>query len=326
MSWACSEFFQFEPSRTKFEGRTTIYCSPFAPPIESRVLFDHLLLAHLSAMPSLSTTSLVLAENMRVTRSVSKLAAQGCGKPCSSSVCSSIVFNLALAAVIIRRPLSNRTTSVNAGIPFSATRKQNASKPPPPKPAVSVPLPYKTGFGFIPRGAPRTLEERKRLRKQRLAFFRRARAYQRKNLPRLKLSSSPAVACEAQYTREYVGRRTSFHRVVSSPALLAPPATSYGGQVLDSGMFAVVPEIREVAPLPWDMWRPTDRPENDAQVDASMLFVPPTTSSGDLYPQDMARYFPVVWRKALEDHAREVRAKRKRRLAKVRTVGGRRRL
>jgi hypothetical protein len=91
-------------------------------------------------------------------------------------------------------------------------------------------------------------------------------------------------------------------------------------------MFAVVPEIRKLAPLPWDKWRPTDRPENDAEIDASMLFVPPTTSWGDLYPQDMARYFPVVSRKALEEHAREVRAKRKKRLAKVRAVGGRRRL
>jgi hypothetical protein len=91
-------------------------------------------------------------------------------------------------------------------------------------------------------------------------------------------------------------------------------------------MFAVVPEIRELAPLPWDKWRPTDRPENDVEIDVSMAFVPPTTSCGDLYPQDMARYFPVVWRNALEEHARVVRAKREKRLAKLRTVGGRRRL
>jgi len=277
-------------------------------------------------MPSVSTTSLVLAENMRVTRSMSKLAAQGCGRLCSLSVCSSIVLNLALAAVIIRRPLSNKTTSVNTGIPLFAKRKQNVSKPPPPKPAVSVPLPYKTGFGFILGGAPHTPEERNRLRNERLAFFRRARAYQRNNLPKLKLSCYPAVACEAQYTREYVGRRTSFHRVIPSPALLAPPATNFGGEVLDPDMFVVVPEIRELAPPAWDKWRPTDRAGNGAEINASMLFVPPTDSCGDLYPQDLARYFPVVWRKALEDHGREVLAKRKKRLAKIRTVGGRRRL
>ena len=253
---------------------------------------------------------------------------------CSSSVRSSMVLNLALAlaAVIIRRrPLSNRTTSVNAGVlpPLLAKPKpkQNASKAPPPiKPAVSVPLPYKTGFGFIPGGAPRTPEERKRLHNARLAFFRRARAYRRRNLPKLKLSCSPIVTCEAQYTREYVGRRASFHLVIPSPALLAPPATNYGGQVLDSGMFAVVPEIRELAPLSWDKWRPTDRPENDVEIDVSMLFVPPSTSCGDLYPQDMGPYSPVVWRKALEEHNREVRAKRKKRLSKLRTVGGRSRL
>lgn len=274
-------------------------------------------------MPSLSTASLLLTENMRVTRSLSKLAAQGYGKPCSSSVCSSIVLNF---SAIIRRPLSKRTTPVNAGIPFSAKHKQNASKPPPPKPAVSVPLPYKTGFGFIPGGAPRTPEERKRLRKERIAFFRRARASQPKNLPKLKLSCSPVVACEAIYTREFVGRRTSFHSVIPSPTLLATPATNCGGEVLDSDMFAVVPEIRELVPLPWDKpkWRPTARP--DAEIDACMLFVPPTTSCGDLYPQDMARYFPVAWHKVLEEHAREVHAKRKKRLAKMRAIGGRRRL
>ena len=253
---------------------------------------------------------------------------------CSLSVCSSMVLNLALdlAAVIrvVRRPLSNRTTCVNTGIlpPLLAKPKQNASKAPPPdKPAVSVPFPYKTGFGFSPGGAPRTPEERKRLHKARLAFFRRARAYRRrKNQPKLKLSCSPAVACETQYTREYVGRRTSVHRVIPRPALLAPPATNHGDKALNSDADAVVPEICELAPLPWDEWRPTGRPENDVEIDASMLFVPPTTSYGDLYPQDMARYFPVVWRKALEEHAREVRVKRKKRLAKIRAIGGRRRL
>jgi hypothetical protein len=146
------------------------------------------------------------------------------------------------------------------------------------------------------------------------------------NPPKLKVFRVPTIACEAQYTREYVGRRTSFYRVIPSPALLAPPATNYGGQVLHSSLFAVVPEIREHAPPAWDKWCPTDRPKFDASTDASMLFVPPMTPSGDLYAEDLARYFPVVWRKVLADHAREVRGKRKKRLSKVRIVGSRRRL
>jgi hypothetical protein len=215
---------------------------------------------------------------------------------------------------------------VNTGAPLSVKRKQNMLNPPPAKPVVSVPLPYKTGFGFTPGGAPRTPEERDRLRKDRLAFFRRARTYKRKNLPKLKLCRLPSVACGAQYTREYVGRRTSFFRIIPSPSLLAPPATNHGGQVLETDMFAVVPEIREHAPSIWDEWCPTDRPGIDSDVDTSMLFVPPTTSSGDLYLEDLERYFPVVWRKALAEHVREVRAKRKKRCSKIRTVGGRRRL
>ena len=56
-------------------------------------------------------------------------------------------------------------------------------------------------------------------------------------------------------------------------------------------MFAVIPEICELMPLPWDKWRLTDRPENDVEIDMSMPFVPLATSCGDLYPQEMARCF-----------------------------------
>ncbi|KAH9983077.1 hypothetical protein BJV74DRAFT_989130, partial [Russula compacta] len=245
-------------------------------------------------MPSVSTTSIILAENMRVTRSMSKLAAQGC--------------------MIVRRPLSDRTTSVNTGAPLSVELKPSAPEFPATKPGPSIlrQHPYKASFGFILGGAPRTPEERERLRRERLAFFRRARAHQRKNLPNLRLPRASTVAYDAAYTREYVGRRTGFHRVIPSPALLAPPATNYGGEILDPDTFAIVPEIREHAPPEWDEWCPTPRPEHEEGVDASMLFVPLTSSSGDLYPHDLARYFPVLWRKALAEHTCEIRVKKKR--------------
>ena len=89
-------------------------------------------------------------------------------------------------------------------------------------------------------------------------------------------------------------------------------------------MFTVVPEIRQHAPLKWDEWRPTHRPEINPEVDASMLFVPSTSSNGDFYPEDMARFFPVLWRKALAEYRCEIRIKKKRAF-KARTVGGRRR-
>jgi hypothetical protein len=215
---------------------------------------------------------------------------------------------------------------VNIGASLSAKRKQDMPKPPPAKPAISVPLPYKTGFGFIPGGAPRTPKERERLRKDRLAFFRRARVYQRKNLPKIKICRSPTIPSEAQYTREYVGQRTDYFRILPCPALLAPPATSYGGQVIYADNLAIIPEIRLDEPPAWNQWSPTDRPAQDDEVDDSRLFVPPMTPWGDLYAEDLARYFPVVWRKVVAKHEREVRARRKKRMAKIRKVGGRRRM
>jgi hypothetical protein len=126
--------------------------------------------------------------------------------------------------------------------------------------------------------------------------------------------------------REYVSERTGLHRIIPSPALLAPPATNYRGQVLELDVFAVVPEIREHAPPKWDEWRATPRPEYYPKIDRSMLFVPTTTPSGDFYAEDMARFFPFLWRKVLAEHKREVRLKKKRRLSWARAVGGRRRL
>lgn len=176
------------------------------------------------------------------------------------------------------------------------------------------------------RGVPRTPEERERLYKERLAFLRRARAYQRKNLPKFKIRGAPASTYDAPYTREHVSERTGFHRIIPSPSFLAPPATNYCGQVLEPDLFTVVPEIREHTPLKWDLWRPTDRPEYNPKVDESMLFVPSTRSSGEFYPEDMARFFPILWRKALAEYTCEVRIKKQKRSAKARAVGGRRRL
>jgi hypothetical protein len=229
-------------------------------------------------------------------------------------------------ATIVRLPLSNRTTSMNIGAPLlSAKRKQVAPKPPPAKPAVSVPLPYKTGFGFIPAGAPRLPEERERIRKERLAFFHRSCAYRRKNLPKFKFHRVPTFPCEMQYTREYVGQQTDYFRILPSPALLAPPATDFGGQVIDTDTLAVIPGIQLHVPPAWNEWCPTDLPAHDTEVDEAMLFVPPTTPSGGLYAEDLARHFPILWREFLAEHEREVRAQMKRR-ARVHKAGSRRRL
>jgi hypothetical protein len=198
-------------------------------------------------------------------------------------------------------------------------------KPPSAKLVLSAPLPYKSGFGFVPRGAPRTPEERERLRKERLAFLRRARASQRRELPKFKIRAAPIITYGTQYTREYVSERSGY-RIIPSPALLAPPATNYCGQVLEPDMFAVVPEICEHAPPKWDEWRATPRPEYNPKLDRSMLFVPTTTSSGDFYAEDMARFFPFLWRKALAKHNREFRIKKKKHLSCARAVGGRHRL
>jgi hypothetical protein len=200
------------------------------------------------------------------------------------------------------------------------------ARPSTPVPAISVPALYKTGFGFTLGGAPRTPEERERLRSERRAFFRRGREYRRKNLPRIRLFAASATMSRSQYNCEYVGRHTSFHRVILAPALLAPPATNYNCHVLAPDVFSLVPEIREHAPFDWDEWRPTHRPEHDPLVDASMLFVPPTTSSGRLSPKDMKLYFPNKWRKARTSHANsrgDTRiGKKQRRLSKGPRGGG----
>jgi len=216
--------------------------------------------------------------------------------------------------------------SVNCGAPLPAKHAASMPKPPSAKPVLCAPLPYKSGFGFILRGALRTPEERERLRKERLAFHRRARASQRRDLPRFKIRGAPVITYGKQYKREYVSERAGFHRIVSSPALLAPPATNYRGQVLEPNMFTVVPEIREYAPPKWDEWHATPRPECKRKIDRSMLFVPTTTSSGAFYAEDLARFFPFLWRKALAEHNREVCLKKKKRLSSARAVSGRRRL
>ncbi|KAI0292135.1 hypothetical protein BC826DRAFT_1186602 [Russula brevipes] len=174
-----------------------------------------------------------------------------------------------------------------------------------------------SSFGFILGRAPRAPEERERLCKERLAFFRRCRAYQqRKYLPKFKLHRAPTNSYDAQYTREYVGQKAHLYRFLPSPALLAPPATDCGGQVLDPDMFVVVPEIREHAPPKWDEWCPTRRPEGDVAIDVSMLFAPAVSSTGGLYPLDFARYFPSLWRKALAEHNCEARRANKERSSK----------
>jgi hypothetical protein len=192
----------------------------------------------------------------------------------------------------------------------------------------TAPSPHKTGFGLIPGGAPRTPEERERLRKERLAFFRRCRAYQSKSLSKFKLGGVPTNSRDPQYTREYVCQNADLHRTlpIPIPASLVSPAIHFGGQVLDPAMFIVVPEIREHALPKWDVWHPTRHSEDDGGIDVSKLFVPEISSSGDLYPDDLARYFPVMWRKALAEHTCEVRRTKKKRSSKTRSADGRRRL
>ena len=223
------------------------------------------------------------------------------------------------AGVLIRRPLSNKTTSVNSGVPLPAKRAVSMPKPPSAKPVFPAPPLYKTGFGFIPKGAPRTPEEREHLHKERLAFLRRARAYRPRDLPRFKFRGAPTIAYDTQYTREYVSKRTGY-RIIPSPALLAPPATTRCGQVLEPDLFTVVPEICEHAPSKWDEWHATPRPEYSPKIDRSMLFVPTTASKGDFYAEDMARFLPFLWRRALAEHNCEVRLKKKKRLSMARAV------
>ncbi|KAH9178409.1 hypothetical protein EDB89DRAFT_1901922 [Lactarius sanguifluus] len=231
-------------------------------------------------MPSPSTTSLILFENRRVTRSMTKLAAQGCG-----------------------------LASVNLEAPPPDVRKSSPVNRPAPK----LPLPYKAGFGFTLGGSARTPEERERLRKERLAFSRKGRAYrERKDLPTVKIWVASASSRD-RYEREFVGR-AGFYRIVPSPALLAPPATNYRDQVLSPDMFFLVPGVRELAPHEWDEWRPTRRPEHNRVVDASKLFVPLTCSSGNLSPDDLKRYFPREWYTARAAEIRKARVGKKRRV------------
>jgi hypothetical protein len=227
------------------------------------------------------------------------------------------------ATVIVRRPLSLsvRTVPANLKARPAARHETPLSNHSTSKSTTSAPAPYKTGFGFILGGAPgpRTPDEREHLRRERLAFFRRARDYKRKNLPKVKLFAASAATPRAQYTREYVGRRTSFHRVLPSPTLLAPPATNYGGQVLSPDVVSLIPEIHEHAPFEWDEWHPTRRPEHSPVTDRSMLFVPSTSSFGNLSLKDQKRYFPQTSRGAHTshtDHGDVVRAG-KTRLSKV---------
>ncbi|KAI0290337.1 hypothetical protein BC826DRAFT_1106469 [Russula brevipes] len=179
------------------------------------------------------------------------------------------------------------------------------------------------GFGFIPGGAPCTPEERGRLRKERLGFFSRCRAYQSKTLAKFKLGGAPTNSCDSQYTREYVRQNADIHHIIPIPAPLVSPAT----QILDPDMFIVVPKIPEHAPPKWDEWHPTRHSEdNNEAIDVSKLWVPATSSSGDFYPDDLARYFPFMWRKALAEHTCEVRRTKKKRPSKVRSADGRHRL
>lgn len=222
--------------------------------------------------------------------------------------------------MIVRRPLAERTAFVNLGAPLPVARKFSVVKPSPAKPSCSLPLPHKAGFGFTLGGSPRTPEERERLRKERLAFLRRGRAYQwRKNLPTVKVWAASA-RCGERYVREFVDAPTGFRRVVPSPALLAPPATNYGGQVLSADMFFLIPAVRELAPFEWDECRPTRRPEHYLAVDSSMLSVPSTCAAGNLSPDDLRRYFPREWHAARAEKIRELRVGKKRQI-RARRVG-----
>ena len=297
-----------------------MYFVPFKVLSSDRLPFRAIFL---SFTMSSSTTSYILFENRRVSRSSTKLAAQGCGERSLLGL-ACVVLSHTVAAGIVRRPLAERTASVNVEASLSVARKSYVVKPPADKPVRSLLPPFKAGFGFTPSGSPRTPEERERLRKERLAFFRRGRAYQR--LPKIKVWAAAAERGK-RYEREFVDTRTGFHRIVPSPALLAPPATNYGGRVLSPGMFCLVPAICELAPHEWDEWRPTRRPEHFHAVDPSMLSVPLPNPFGTLFPDDLKRYFPREWYRARVAMIREVPVGKKRRVqVHVGPKGGRRRL
>jgi hypothetical protein len=215
---------------------------------------------------------------------------------------------------------------VNVGAPLPVARKSYVVKPLAAKPVFSLPFTaHKAGFGFTPSGSARTPGERERLRKERLAFFRRGRAFMgRKRFLAIKVSTASAERGES-YEREFVDPQTGFYRIVPNPALLAPPVTNSGGLVLSPDMSCLVPEIRKLAPHEWDEWRPTHGPEHSRVVDPSLLFVRSTNSSGTLFPEDLKRYFPREWLRARVAQIREMPVGRKRRV-KVLTAakGGRR--
>jgi hypothetical protein len=62
-------------------------------------------------------------------------------------------------------------------------------------------------------------------------------------------------------------------------------------------MFTAVPRFASVRP---------PAPSTIQRSTGQRLFVPTTTSSGDFYAENMARFFPFLWRKVLTDHKCEV--------------------
>ena len=220
---------------------------------------------------------------------------------------------------------------MNVGAPLPVARKSHVVNPPTAKPVCSLPLAfpaYKAGFGFTPSGSRRNPEERERLRKERLAFFRRGRVFRgRKDLPTIKVWAAGVKRGKRYgYRAEFVDPQTGPCRIVPSPGFLAPPVTNPSGLVFSPDMFCVMPEVRKLPPHKWDEWRPTRRPEHSRMIDRSMLFVPSTNSSGNLFPEDMKRYFPREWFRARVAKIREMPVGKKRRV-KVLTAakGGRHR-
>ncbi|KAI0261513.1 hypothetical protein BC834DRAFT_845531 [Gloeopeniophorella convolvens] len=222
-------------------------------------------------MPSIPT-SFILAENRRVTRSMSKAAAQ----------CN--------AAIIVRRPLVPKLTFSDVAVKSKAKRSgKSTGEAVPAKPSAQVKYPFKSGFGFTAGAiSRRTPERRERLRKERIAFSRRAREFHRKEaLPKIEVSVETVRQGVTPYRREYVGKCNKFFRKLPSPASLAPPATNFHGQIIASDKFNTVPEIREHAPEEWDKFLPTRRPEESPVRN---------NASGDFSDEDFKRFYPREWR------------------------------